>query len=82
MKRMNNPTLASKNEDLDRIVARAWPGRVAQNFSGPTSSPPQTVYRRAVEEADARLHERQHPLRGDVSPLLPMPKASLPGTGR
>jgi hypothetical protein len=27
------------------------------------------VYRRAVEEADARLHERQYPLRGDVSPF-------------
>jgi len=34
MKRMNNPTLASKNEDLDRIVARAWPGSVAQTSPG------------------------------------------------
>jgi hypothetical protein len=62
MKRTSNPTSASRNEDVDRIVAELGPD-VLRKLHRAYKLTAAAVYRRAVEEADAQLHERRHPLR-------------------
>ena len=60
MKRTNNPTSASKNEDLDRIVAEL-DRTCCASFTGLQAHRGRSL--QACEGTDARLHERQHPLR-------------------
>jgi hypothetical protein len=62
MKRTNSPSPASKNDSLDRIVAELGPD-VLRKLHRAYKLTAAAVYRRAVEEADAQLHERRHPLR-------------------